>query len=443
MNEPETMAESWPEEVPERPVFDFDCYYDHKGSKYFRRDSEGRRYIGANSASVRRYLKTLGNSDKRAEGEALSPLDVALEELETAQSVDYAAPLAGHQPGVILSGGSRVLVTTGPHLMEPRTGDWPTLRAFLVGLLGDEQYLRISLHMKVAVEALRKGVRRPGQALVIAGPAGVGKSLILSLLSRLLGGRTGKPYAFMTGRTDFNSELFGAECLIIDDEAASPDPRVRREFGAKIKTFTVDPEVRCHAKNREALTLRPFWRLFIALNDDPHALQVLPQLEDGLESKFTLLLAKAGPMPVDTSTDAGWQLLWDKLTAELPIFLNHLLQLEIPAALKCSRYGVTHYHNPELLEQMDGSSDEMKLLELCDAALWNETMETQIEGTASELEQKLREHSKEQTARLLTFPSACGSFLGKLAKKQRERVGKLPMRNGIQRWQLTRPQVAG
>ena len=442
MNETETMAEQWAEEVPERPVFACDAYFEHRAGKFWRRDAEGRRYIGATQGSVRRCLKMLGHSDKRVEGEPVSPLDRALEEIETRQAVDYAAPLAGHQPGVFRSGGAMILVTTGPTLIQPAAGEWPTLSAFLHGLLGEEQLLRLSLHMKVAVEALLGGVRRPGQALVIAGPPGTGKSLCLSLLAKLLGDRIGKPYAYMTGRTDFNSELFGAECLTIDDEAASPDPRVRREFGARIKTFTVDPEVRCHAKQREALTLRPFWRLFIVVNDDPNALLVLPQMEDGLEDKLTLLLARTFQMPVDTGTDTGWKELWQRLTGELPAFLHHLLhELEIPAELRCGRYGVKHYHNPELMEQMDAATDEMKLLELCDAKLWEDDspLISEWSGTAAELEQRLRESARDQAGKLFSWQAACGSFLGKLAKKHPQRVEKLKLLNGTQRWQVRRP----
>jgi hypothetical protein len=439
MSEPVAMAESWPEEIPERPVFTVDAYYDHKSGKFFRRDADGRRYIGATQGSIRRYLKTQGYSAMKGEDE-LSPLDRALEEIETRQAVDYAAPLAGHPVGVFRSGGAMILVTTGPTLIVPEQGEWPTLSAFLRGLFGEEQFPRLAMHMKVAVEAMRGGVRRPGQALVIAGPRDCGKSLCLTLLSKLLGDRTGKPYAFMTGRTDFNSELFAAECLIIDDEAASLDPRKRREFGARIKTFTVDPEARCHAKHREALTLRPFWRLFIAVNDDPHALQVLPQLEDGLEDKLTLLQARACPMPLDTATDGGWKLLWDTLTGELPAFLYYLMnELVIPAELRCGRYGIKHYHNPELLELMDVTTDELKLLELCDSVLWGDTRDTEWYDTAAALERKLRETARDTTARLLTFTNACGSFLGQLAKKHPERVEKGKLLNGTQRWKLYRP----
>ena len=50
-----------------------------------------------------------------------------------------------------------------------------------------------------------------GQVLAMAGPKHSGKSLTQFLITEMFGGREAKPFMFMTGRTDFNSELFEAE----------------------------------------------------------------------------------------------------------------------------------------------------------------------------------------------------------------------------------------
>jgi len=60
----------------------------------------------------------------------------------------------------------RILVTESPKLIEPAAGAWPTLDAFLQGLLLDEardQRPFLFGWLKVAVEALRQGHRRPGK----------------------------------------------------------------------------------------------------------------------------------------------------------------------------------------------------------------------------------------------------------------------------------------
>ena len=63
--------------------------------------------------------------------------------------------------------------------------------------------------------------------------------MLQNILTVILGGRAAKPYQFMTGGTGFNSDMFGAEHLMIEDESPSTDMRARRAFGAQIKNMTV------------------------------------------------------------------------------------------------------------------------------------------------------------------------------------------------------------
>ena len=90
---------------------------------------------------------------------------------------------------------------------------------------------------------------------MLAGPRDCGKSLLQSLLTILFGGRSAKPYRYMTGETSFNADLFGAEHLVIEDEQPNTDIRARRNFGAQIKEFTSNPMQSCHGKFREAVGL--------------------------------------------------------------------------------------------------------------------------------------------------------------------------------------------
>lgn len=415
-----------------------DAYFDPDSGAYYRRNESGE-YQKAAIGSIGRYLRKLGFSSKTAEGHSLSPKDRAIERIETHCTVDYAGSLAGYSVGLREIHGRKILVTDSPRHIAPKAGSWETLRAVFEGLLGAEQCGYFYAWLKVAIEALRAERLRPGQALVIAGPPRCGKSLCQALITELLGGREAKPYAAMTGRTDFNSELFGAEHLTIEDEAASPDPRVRKTFGHEIKKVTVNRAQRAHKKNREAFTLFPLWRLTITLNDDAGSLQVLPQLEDGMRDKLTLMKAKAFTMPVDTSQPAGEELLWNSLTAELPAFVHYLLNgFTIPEEWKESRCGVRAYHHPDILELIDATSDEHKLLELIDGFdLWGTIAAEPWEGRAAELEEKLIERYGVTARRLLSFNSACGQYLG-LLKAKTDRVTSRIL-NGNTLWRITPP----
>lgn len=436
------LADSWSDSIPktgEAKPFDADVYFDDRGGFFYRRDSQGR-YIKASVSSCRRFLKTLGFSAKSVDG-LPSDLDRVLEFIETNQNVKYAASLAGYPAGARSMGGKSVLVTESPRLIESAAGSWSTLRAIFEGLLGEEQAVILYRWLKVAVESVRSSRNRPGQALVIAGPPRCGKSLCQAIITELLGGRVALPFAYLCGRTEFNSELFQAEHLVIEDEAASSDPRVRKKFGSEIKGLTANRNQKCHAKNREALTLRPIWRVSITLNDDPASLLVLPQLEHGLRDKLILLHARAFEMPVDTSTETGEEMLWRQLTAELPAFQHHLDGLNIPEDCRDARYGLAAYHNPDLIELMDSATDEMKLLELIDTHLFDSPCSGEWEGLAAELEEKLRDECGAATVgRLFYHNTACGQLLGELRRRMPNRVDRRIL-HGRTLWKIRPPET--
>lgn len=60
------------------------------------------------------------------------------------------------------------------------------------------------------------------------------------------------------------------------------DFRSRRNLRSHLKQMTVNEAQRLHAKNRDAIMVKPFWRLSISLNDEPEDLHVLPTIDAGL-----------------------------------------------------------------------------------------------------------------------------------------------------------------
>jgi hypothetical protein len=250
-------------------------------------------------------------------------LDQVLNRIQLAQNVDYAAPLAGYSAGYHEINRRPILVTESPTLIEPEEGEWPILRdifemfvdrdydqrPYFFGWLG--QYVR----------ALRSGQWQPGQALVIAGPIESGKSLVQSIITEIFGGRSAKSFPFMSDRTSFNSDLFRAEHLVIEDNAESTDVRTRRHFGAALKQFCVNRDQHCHGKHQVALTLTPFWRQSISVNDDPERLLVLPPIDPDIADKIMLLRVRRRPMPMPAATSDEKQRFWGIIKAELPAFL--------------------------------------------------------------------------------------------------------------------------
>jgi hypothetical protein len=315
------------------------------------------------------------------------------------------------------------------------------MQQFVTNLFGEKQLPFVKGWIKVAFDCLRTGRRQPGQVLVMAGEHKCGKSLFQMVLTEILGGRAAKPHRYMSGETPFNRDLFGAEHLIIEDEEASTDIRARRNFGTSIKGFTVNKIQSCHGKNREALSLTPFWRLSVSVNNETENLMILPPFDESICDKIILLKANYHGLPVSTLGQDG---LWNQLTAELPAFLwNICFEWEIPSELKCDRFGIVHHHDEALLEAIEATSPEVKLLALIDQAFnWKDLGEGGFEGTAEELQTKLIISNPDGQAKaLLYWTNACGSYLGRLAKKHPGRVIE-KRTNSQRRWCIMPPAKA-
>ena len=414
------------------------AFYD-AGKKCFWVENSRGGWIEFNEQSLKRLLRIEGHRSKRLEGEPVSPLDAKITEIQLTHDVAYAGPLAGHQSGVIESFGNRILVTSGPKLIEPAPGQWPVLASILEQLLCDADFDQRSYvygWLKFALEALCAGSRRPGPVLVLAGPRNCGKSLLQNIFTVLLGGRVAKPYRYMRGGTEFNSELFGSEHLMIEDETPSTDLRARRNLGANIKAFTVNEAQSCHAKGRSAITLAPFWRVSISVNDEPENLMILPPVsdseQDSLADKMIMLRARNVIMPMPSETLDERNAFWGTLIAELPAFVHDLQTWIVPDELRHGRYGIRTWQHPKLLAALGELAPETRLLTLMDEVIFGQTDSEGMvitvpriswTGTAEQLERILRESVfGAEAQRLFSWPTAAGTYLGRLALKHPDRV---------------------
>ena len=422
----------------------------HDGS-YWKTDVAGK-WIKINEGSATLEIRAAGFAGK-GEG-ALNEAERCRLDIQTRQNVNYAAPLAGYRAGHYRINENDVLVTESPRLIVPRAGEWPTLRLIFERLFADPKHDQLSYFygwLKCGLEAIQSGRWAPGQALAMAGPIESGKSLIQLLITELFSGRCADPFLYLTGRTDFNADLFRAEHLMFEDKAESIDIRARRHFAAGIKGIAVNRDHYCHPKGKPALTLTPIWRLTISLNDDPERLLVLPPLDDDVADKVMLLQVQAGPMPMPTTTPAEKEAFWQRLKGELPAFAAYLQAWEIPVALRSPRFGITHFHHPVLVEALQKSSPEHRLLDLIDLGIdfrarvgmnEHEAGCRAWEGTALELEQKLTQQNGRVTreaTKLLAWGNTCGTLLGRLQGTPGLARVSSRVVNGKTRWTVQPP----
>ena len=432
-----------------------DLYYDGKGQSYWRQnDHAGWQKI--NDTSMDTELMAQGFDGVEKDMAGLTEVKQAKRSIQLAQDILFAGPLAGYFTGLYTIQGQRVLVTSSPNIIKPCVGGWPTLQKVIDGLLIDgdiDQRPYFYGWMKRGYESLATGKYTPGQALCLAGPKDCGKSLLQSIITEILGGRSAKPYESMTGDTTFNEDLFAGEHLMIEDDVASTDIRARRKLGAAIKRVTVNTTQRCHPKGRTAIMLTPFWRLSIAVNDEPENLLILPPLDDSLLDKMMIFKTSMAEMPIPTADPADRVKFWERLMSELPAFIHVLENWEVPEALRSQRFGVVAFQHPAISEALMEVQPETRLLSIIDQVIFNRNLAREASpapnmvyptpqpwaGSAEDLEAQLTEKDgkfSREAQKLLYYSSACGTYLGRLHKAHPERVGSRKL-HGKTLWDIT------
>lgn len=380
-------------------------------------------------------LRLEGIFSRSSEGKSYSQADLVMRHLRYERNVAFAGPIAGKRIGVYEAQGKRMLVTSSPTLIQPKPGAWPVLHEFISGMLctaDADQAPYLYAWLKVAISALHKGETRPGHGLILAGPSDCGKSFLQEqVLTALLGGRSADPTKSLLNKTQFNGELSGAEHLMMQELPSGLDFKSRCLFGDELKRLITTESHACQAKYQESMTLFPWWRVSLSINNNVDRLKALPALTSDFGDKVLLLLCESRPMPMPTDTPEERRAFRDRIASELPAFVAHLLAWEIPDELRtskhASRFGHDHFHHPRLtaaLFEQEPQSSLLYILDNCtdlyDAnGVWGW-------GKSDALREQLCDDGQfgrfaPQARKIFGFAGACGTYLSKLEEKFPER----------------------
>ena len=426
------------EEIVKPP---FEVYYFSLSGKFLIKDLRGK-YMQINKDALKTKITRLGVNSRIQDGHYISDRDKTIDNIMMTDNVDYVGELAGYQAGVHTVNNAKILVTKSPTIIKGDKRPYPILSKIFEGMFnsGDTPQLDFVYGwLKLARESVASGNPTPGQCLVLAGPKNCGKSLFQDIVTELLGGRTGRPFSYMSGKTDFNSELFGAEHLVIADENSNRDMNSRRLFGSRIKDYTVNTSMHCHGKFREALTLTPCQRLTISLNDEDDNLLILPPIDESLSDKIILLKIYIPEFPLDSSGVVNRQSLWETIKDELPGLIHHIEQFKIPPKLRDSRFGLTGFQHPILMESLEELNPEGKLLALIDHHLLDQ--KKTWEGTTTELESELLYYysdCRRHAEKIIKSTPETRTYLMHLKKKHPNRISTRES-NGKSLWVIRQP----
>ena len=319
------------------------------------------------SKELCRYLAVkYGFSLKRIESQP-SQCERIITQIQDTRAVNAVASLAGYfGPKIIHFGGMSIFVKDGPNLIEPKEGEYPTITLLLSGMLSPEQYQHLLYWLHQALDDLYNHRLTLATAQVLCGPHSAGKSRWQALQTLLFGGRSARPYQFMSGQTSFNAHILGAEHLMIEDEHSATDLKSRLALGNAIKAFVANSEKQVHAKYQTPFVPPPvFQRLSVSLNDESENVALLPPGDVSLDHKVNLYNVTCVPMPMPTNTTAEQELFWATLVSELPAFIWDLLhQTHIPAEWLDGRFGLKAYRAPRILDLLAEHQPEERLREL-------------------------------------------------------------------------------
>lgn len=185
-----------------------------------------------------------------------------------------------------------------------------------------------------------------GQALILAGPAGTGKSFFgRQILSRLMGGAVDAEKFYLEG-SRFNSGIVSSPVHLVDDKLGSRSQKTRLQFTESLKIVVANAVLRYEAKFGSAMESVPWpGRVVILANEDATSLSVLPDLDMSTRDKFMML--KLGGARFHWGTDAENQ-KW--LNDELPYFARFLLGWKTPVQMRDERFGVRAVQHADMAQ---------------------------------------------------------------------------------------------
>jgi hypothetical protein len=367
------------------------------------------------------------------------PSEASRHLLEIVRSIgiDWVGPLAGYGAGLQSFGDYRILVSRPLKLIKPEPGDWTTTGDIIEGMFGS-QMQHVLATLKYGYEAHRDDSDRPVPMITMCGPASgdsketcAWKSAFAKRVIGLVwGGRMADASRYLMGRTEFNADLCGSEVLLLDDVKPYGNWLSRHDLSEHLKNIIVGAVQSLHAKGKDAIPLRPHWRVVMTLNDDDDALRQMPDFSRNFGDKTHFFKVSEFELPMPNRTPAEWAALDAKIASELPGFIHDLLEWDVPQEIRSDRFGVKAYHHPGLLEQLYQMSAEAQLGELIRA--WMDGMgNVKWTGSATELKAELCRNFNygKEAEKLLSFSNATGSLLGRLQKREPEkytskRIGK-------------------
>lgn len=338
---------------------------------------------------MRLDLRRKGLSSEGKKGQ-MSEVDRAVAHIAFESSVDGGFPFLFNDRELVTHGARTYLNTSRVKAKGPADGhhewgqDFQWIAAFLKNAFQGEQLdALLSWHRHYWFNAWQSRTTK-GHALFIAGPAGLGKTL---LSHRIIGASVGgaeEISAFLMGKTEYNAPMFESALGTVDDAVAAADRRSHDVYTQIVKKLVANPTLTYRRMYANPVTMPYYGRIIVTLNDDPVSISMLPSTDGSILDKMVFLRASAPAAPWPANVE-------EIISRELPHYLAFLRDYKIPANMVGDpRFGMVAFKDESMVQSARANSSSAEFSELLD--LWKAEYFRQEdgktwEGTAAQLMQ--------------------------------------------------------
>ena len=314
-------------------------------------------------------LRQAGFSVRVRRGRAISEVEEALLTVSNNNRIDEIAPVVFSNERIVSYNASRILNCSNLVPVDPDPdGDpskWPFLHQWLNQLfVGSSKNPALDYFyswMQRFYTAVLDRVPLQGQALLLVGPTGRGKSLLSNkIISGLVGGFSDAS-DYLSGQTKFNKDLGKVASWVIDDTTSAASFQDQRRATELLKRAVANPRVEYMAKYADAMSIPWTGRVILSLNMDANSLSVIPSLDTSNRDKLmALLIAESSTtsFPPNAQLEAV-------IEQELPHFGKFLLDWKVPQAVEdVGRFGVKSYIDPTIADAAYDNSSRSSIAEL-------------------------------------------------------------------------------
>ena len=333
-----------------------------------------------------------------------------------------AVPVVHDEREIVEINGRRLLNISHIKAMRPAEKDDPKISGWLHEYFEnvwsaprEEQRDYFLAWFKRFYQGALAGRPLSGQAVVISGDVGLGKTFLSwRIIGAALGGHSDGAN-FLKGETSFNKELVEVPVMAIDDSTVADDVAARTKLSSAFKKHVADPQISYHPKGVDSMSVPYHGRIILTCNKDPYSLGILPRLDTSTADK--LMFFKFG----------GWQANFDlpegaeaHIRGILPYWLAWLLKWEPPAYVLSDRprFGIKAYQHPDLVERVEEDSPQATLKHLIDTVFKRSSFDAKdvergaIWFTARDLRDKILGDYGIPSARDALFKELGGRRLG-------------------------------